>query len=398
LTASIGSELRPSLPHLPATLDEMEGITVASGDIIVYRLFELADRIDLDLAEKHWQTHTGSLGARRTFQATPPKAIAYNVPPVVLTLDPVSLTLNKSDQTTQTVQAQATARLYDIGIVTLTLRFAVTHLSWQDYAALLNDINRSIGPTSGSMLWRDMLRALRGPLDGALHNPIDTTLEEDYIIAFVRAFDRPLTGRQILETIDLVPLLSGETLPLSERARQDLLRNNFSYYIDDLAVLTWDRGLVVDPRGDSDVLDVVEVANAQLLEISYFNKLLNDELPRMYTLVQTTHRSSGLWSSRRLSGLARNLYTLYAEVTEVKEHVDNVLTVTEDVYLARIYGAAVALFQVNAVSHAVEEKLSIIRETYMALYDDASGGRAEAMEIAVVALITMEIILTLIHW
>ncbi|ACB96971.1 hypothetical protein [Beijerinckia indica] len=373
-------------------------VVVTSGDIIVYRLFELADSINLDLAEKHWLEHTGSLGARRKLQATPAKAVAYNVPPVVLTLDPLPLKLRTEDQAARNVEAQVTARLYDIGIVTLTMRFSVSHLGWHAYSALLNAINATVGPTSGSLLWRDMVKALRGPLDGALDKPIDSPLEEDYIVGFVRSFDRPLTGQQILNEIDLVPLLSGETLPLSERARQDLLRNHFSYYLDDLAVLTWDRALVVDPRGDSDVLDVVEVANAQLLEISYFNKLLTDELPRMYDLVETTHRSSGLWSSRRLAGLARRLYTLFAEVTEVKEHVDNVLTVTEDVYLARIYAASLTLFQVNAVGNAVDQKLAIIRDTYMALYDDASGGRADAMEIAVVALIALEIILTLIHW
>ncbi len=65
-----------------------------------------------------------------------------------------------------------------------------------------------------------------------------------------------------MERCDLVPLLSGERRPLSEGARADLLRKRFSYYTDDLAVLTWDRAFIYEPRGNYDVLDVIEVANA----------------------------------------------------------------------------------------------------------------------------------------
>ena len=41
--------------------------------------------------------------------------------------------------------------------------------------------------------------------------------------------------------------------------------------------------------------------------------------------------------ARRFADLARRLYTMVAEVTELTEKVDNALQVTEDVYLARIY-------------------------------------------------------------
>ena len=81
-----------------------------------------------------------------------------------------------------------------------------------------------------------------------------------------------------------MPLLSGEHRPLSEGATRDLLRHRYSYYADDLVALTWDRAFIYEPRGDTDVIDVLEVANAQLLEMRYYDELLDDELPRMYDL------------------------------------------------------------------------------------------------------------------
>lgn len=66
-------------------------------------------------------------------------------------------------------------------------------------------------------------------------------------------------------------------------------------------------------------------------------------------------------------------------------------------YLARIYTAALELFRVRLVSAAVERKLAIIRDTYIALYDEASSRRAELMELLITALIAGEIVLALVR-
>ena len=162
-------------------------------------------------------------------------------------------------------------------------------------------------------------------------------------------------------------------------------------------VLTWDRAFIYEPRGDSDVMDILEVANAQLLEMRYYDEVLDDELPRMYDLVATTRRGLNVFAARRYAGLARRLYTLVAEVTELTEKVDNALQVTEDVYLARIYAAALDLFRVPVFSATVNRKLAIIRDTYAALYDEASSSRSELMEMAIILLIAVELALALLH-
>ena len=207
----------------------------------------------------------------------------------------------------------------------------------------------------------------------------------------VQRLDPPLSADALLETVDLVPLLSGERQPLAEQARRDLLRNRFSYYPTDLAVLTWDHAFLLEPSDDRDVADVLEVANAQLLELRYYDELLDDELPRMYDRVEATRRGLSYLGRRRFANLARSLYTLVAEVTETTERVDNTLKVTEDVYLARVYGAALELFRVNTWASAVQHKLAIIRDTYTALYDEAATARAEILELAIVLLIVMGI-------
>jgi Holliday junction resolvasome RuvABC endonuclease subunit len=107
--------------------------------------------------------------------------------------------------------------------------------------------------------------------------------------------------------------------------------------------------------------------------------------------VEDTRRVGNIFAARRYSELAHRLYALVAEVTELTEKVDNALQVTEDVFLARIYTAALELFRVRTVSAAVDRKLAIIRDTYAALYNEASGVRSEVLEVAIIVLIVIEV-------
>jgi hypothetical protein len=378
-----------SIPDLP---DE-GGPLVVSGHVTALRLFDLAYAIDLQQAERLWAQQARQ-GARSRFSGTPAKAVDFGDPPLGLVLP--NLTLLLEDGVSRVaVEASVNARLYAFGVVTLALQIPADGLSWSGFTARVNAVENAIGPETDADIWHGMLDILRDSIGPALTRPNRSELVEDYLVATVHRFASPVLASAIGRDIDLVPLLSGEDRKLAEGARADLLSRRFSYYTDDLVVLTWDRAFIYEPRRDTDVADVIEVANAQFLQMRYYDELLDAELPRMYDLVEEATRRVTL-GPRRFAGLARRLYTLVAEVTELTEKVDNALQVTEDVYLARVYAAALDLFRVKAVSAAVDRKLAIIRDTYAALYDEAASSRAGLMEGAIVILILVEILLALL--
>jgi len=369
-----------------------ENPTVLAGHITALRLFDLAYAIDLGQAEALWAQQARQ-GARSKLTGTPPKAVDFGDPPLGLFLPGLPLTLQESGQPVS-VEASVIARLYAFGVVTLALQISADGLGWAAFTTRMNAVEAAVGPQAEADIWHALLDLLRGPIGPALTRPNRSELVEDYLVATVHDFAAPVPAASLGRDIDLVPLLSGETRKLAEGARADLLSRRFSYYTDDLVVLTWDRAFIYEPRRETDVADVIEVANAQFLQMRYYDELLDAELPRMYDLVEEATQRVTL-GPRRFAGLARRLYTLVAEVTELTEKVDNALQVTEDVYLARVYAAALDLFRVKAVSAAVDRKLAIIRDTYAALYDEAHSSRAGLMEGAVVVLILVEIVLAL---
>jgi hypothetical protein len=381
------------LPHAGALMtlaSSPSEIVVKSGAITVLRHFDLAYSIDLARVEILCAAQESY---RDRLSSVPEKAVAFGVPPVSLALAPIRL-----DIAGRSCDAAITARFYDFGVVVLAARVAVADMSWEDFVHKVSAVDLTIGPAARHALWDDVLGHVRQLIEPALERAsMATVLEEDYLLAIVHAFEQPLGASELQQRVDLAALLSGERRRLSEGARRDLLRQSYSYYEDDLVVLTWDRAFIYEPRGDSDVAHVLEVANAQLLELRYYDELLDAELPRMYDLVEAARGSSSPLAARRFARLARRLYTLVAEVTELTEKVDNALQVTEDVYLARIYAAALELFRVPKLGQAVDRKLAIVRDTYTALYEEASSQRAELLELAIVVLIVIEIVLALLR-
>ena len=364
------------------------GLAVRSGEVAALRLFDIAYTIDLMRAESLWAMREGGKVSRAQLTSTPRKALNFGVAPLQLSLGSTLLTLGHRE-----VVAELSVRLYDFGVAALAARVTVADLTWDTFVADFDALDRAVGPRSLTF-WTDLLARVREVILPALDRPaLDTSLDEDYLIGTVHAFSEPLDAAELRNRVDLAALLSGEKRALSPAANRELLARSFSYYADDMVILTWDRAFIYEPRRDTDVADVIEVANAQLVEFRYYDTLLDDELPRMYDRVENAHGALSLFASRRFANLARRLYTVVAEVTELTERVDNALQVTEDVYLARVYSTALGLFRVPALGESVDRKLAIIRDTYAALYEEASSRRAELLEVSVVLLIMLEIVL-----
>ena len=374
-------------------MESKEFPAVETGAVVVLRLYDVANAIDLSEVERLASAQDGTSATRVHLARVEPKAIAYSVPPVGLSLGLVRVPLADGRE----VAGNATARLYEFGAITIAIRFPVQNTEWPDFVALSRAVNAAL-QGNGQGLWAELMERARRVAGPALERPAISGIEEDYLVTTVQRFDRRMTGEELLNTVDIALLLAGESKPLSEQARREYLRHVFTYNRDDLVALSWDHAFVWDPAGESDVADVLEVANAQLLELRYYDELLDAELPRIYDQVEASRGGLASLSRRRFSRLARTIYSRVAEVTEIVERVDNALIVTEDVYLARIYGAALELFRVRTWANGVERKLELMRDTYRALYDEAATARAEILEAAIVVLIVLEIVLAFLGW
>ncbi len=101
------------------------------------------------------------------------------------------------------------------------------------------------------------------------------------------------------------------------------------------------------------------------------------------------------WTPRDAPLLA-GLQTVVADSTELVERAENSLKVTGDVYLARVYAAALEIFRGRAWRKGIDRKLAIIRETYEMLNAESQASRAEFLELAILLLIVAELIVAIV--
>jgi hypothetical protein len=354
---------------------------------VVYRLFDVGYEIHLDRA-------LALLAANSPVRERPLRGEAQAMqianPPIGVTLGNERIVIDGRAH-----DATMSARIFDFGVVSLRLGIdAPSSIGWEQYWRFGNavDVGTDLTP-----LFQQHLRALFERITPAIERPAIAPVSEDYIVFRIRRLEDAggrIAPADALSDDDIIPLLLNESRHLSTAARRELLPHRFSYYADDLTILTWDNALVLEPVAeDTDVQYILEFANAQLLELRFYDAVLDTELTRMYDRIAEARAKPGRFFRRRFTHLLTRLLSIVADSTELVERAENSLKVTDDVYLARIYSAALEIFRARAWRAGIDRKLAIIRDTYSMLNAEGQAARGEALEIAIVLLFVLEIVL-----
>jgi hypothetical protein len=361
-----------------------------AGAVITYRLYDVGYALDLERASRLLE---GQATGRPRPTRGEAKALVIAQPPLTLALGPAALPGGQAWPA-----AHMSACCYDFGVISLRLRVELPDGAvWADLVGLARALDR----TELAGVFGPALSQLASQLSPVITRPAIAPVSEDYTICRLtglREGSGAAAALSALDDVGLVELLLGEPRALTEDARRHLLSRRFSYTEHDLAVLSWDAALVVEPAaGDQDVEFVLEFANAQLLELRVYDAYLDAELPQLYDRASLARRGPTALLVRRFENVLAGLHTLVADTTEVVERVENGVKVTNDVYLARIYLAALAMFREDAWRLGVARKLGIFRDTYAMLNDEAQTARGNVLEVIIIVLIVIEVVMGLIR-
>src|SRR5262245_20674012 len=110
-----------SLPVVPAATATAP--VVRDGAILLYRLYDIAEEIDLQAAQARLSGL--ALPRRMRFARVPPKHIQIKNPPVAVSLGSVPLTVRGVDSA-----AEVTARVYDYGAISIAFSLPVADWPW----------------------------------------------------------------------------------------------------------------------------------------------------------------------------------------------------------------------------------------------------------------------------
>jgi hypothetical protein len=361
---------------------------IETGILTFCQLYELGDEIELAVVPnciaKPAERRQMSVHVRQA------ESIQIAHPPLQFKLEELSLTLAGLS-----LAGTLRTSIYDLGAIALTLEIPLPRsITWTTVAQLMGTFQ-----TSSEALQEEFLaaiEALEKVLAPALKKPHRPSIVEDYTILVVERFTEPADVATLAEHPLVWAALLGEKRPLCQNAAG--LLTQMSYYPDDLALLSWNGALLIepDPLAAATAVALIEFANIELLLMRSYDAALDGELPLLYRQLPKEKPRFAFPLVRRYSRLLHDVQRLVAEFTEVTERVDNALKVTDDVYWNRFYSAILSVLRVDVWRSGVEHKLTLLRETYTMLHDEADAERATALEWTIVFLILFEIIMALL--
>ncbi len=372
--------------------DKKTMLRVKEGRFLIYRLYDVANEIDLAQAETIIAKRY--LISRMRLHRLRPKAVRFADPPLTLSADVAAFELPALPFTPD----QLVIRLYDFGVISVRLEIPLppnTPMSEAEAAF------REVGEIDPDLLCRQIAHQVMQEIAPALRKPQwewEEWLDEDYLILYVRYFaqESQPDASALLEMYDFARLLMGEEFPLSQQVTQDVLKYAYTYSAEDLVIVSWETAFVYETEGIMDVPDLLEFANAQLLELVFFDEVLDEELDMAYDDIEAVLHGGGLVRYRHLRRILSRLMMTVMEITELSARVMNALKLTEDVYYAKVYEGAAEVLGLPTWMDSVQEKVDNLREIYTMLAEEASNARMMWLEVSIVVLILLEIILWLL--
>lgn len=356
---------------------------IGRGTCHVIYAFEVANSIDLDAAELRI-----AAAQRQTIteKRRAPSYFEYRPAPLRVTWETPSHKVAGFETRTA-----AELVMYDFGAVSLTFGIPLS-----------GPLRNLIGLAAGLRANAQLQAAARGHVEQLMELLGDAAVRtsiapfvEDYVVFQVDEMSprEPASALFAREPGLIARILRAETRQLSDQEINAATALQASFGPDDLTVIDTDSAMAFDPEA-ADVLDVIEFANAQILEMRFLDQQLDDALERSYLLL-----SRRTWSWRAAFRLSdpdlHRVAQFQLDAAILFERVTNALKLIGEQYLTRIYGLISRRFHLADWDASITRKLQTVESIYSRMADRAASRRMELLEWIIILLIAVSIVVTL---
>jgi hypothetical protein len=361
---------------------------IRNGSLLLYRVFDVGEEINLHAVENILKTGQGEKRVR--LSPSKPEALIVKDAPIRVQLGNEQITLAG-----RTHSCEITATIWSYAAISIRYQVPLTDMSWaelQRISQMLSEAPSSISEVEKSGIrCRELARAI----ESAITNPAISNQIEDYSIFLFEKIEGITTGQELLDNTDLPALMLGESREtLSNRARVHAFEGLFQYSETDLTLIGWDTAIVFESDGGTDVADVIEFALTHLLEFRVYDDLLDQRLAEVYNSVESSRR--GLWRSP-FEKIVTEANTRYLEFSEFTDRIDNSLKVVGDYYLATIFRGAARRFRIPDWQSSMERNTKVLAEVSTLLQGELNARKSHLLEAVVILLIFFEIVMAFVR-
>jgi hypothetical protein len=345
-----------------------------SGKIHAYRVFDVGPDINLDKVADNLANHSIT---QRVKLSRPTRSIHIANAPLAMSMGTVQL---------KSLIFNVNVKIWAFGAISVIFEHEMIEKSWNDYIELGTFLEQDPTVTE---LAADKVRQVLTVLDPNRKPEIE--IFEDYLVYSFKSLPKcEDDASKVLEVYDVPKLLLTEnTNELSDQVKKMICEQIIQYNKNDLAAVTWNSALIVDPSVASDVADILEFALCQVLEMRYYDYVLERKLSSLYNDLES--KKWGIWKNHA-EALSEEAAKHYLEISETVENVENSLKVIGDFYLAQIFRVASLRFRFQDWRESVDQKLKNLAEISALINANVNARRSHLLELVIIILIAIELV------
>jgi len=197
----------------------------------------------------------------------------------------------------------------------------------------------------------------------------------------------------------ITSMLRFETQTLSEYQKNEILASAIGYFRGDLIIVDTDATFLYDAEYE-EVLDLFEFANIQQLELRYFDRLLDQQLNKIY---EGEGRSLPIQSylpfaiTVSADPIAR-LGKLKVDISVITERLESSIKFAGEPYFSELYDLLVLQLDLSNWKQSIDRKLTIIHDIQSIYQDKIDITRGDLLSVLVIMLIFIELVIGLLNF
>lgn len=235
---------------------------------------------------------------------------------------------------------------------------------------------------------------VRRDLGTALHEPYEAGLQAERYVAYcIHAVPAEVPGLLERNAVAIAQLVSdspGEDLVQARLAAAH--KHTLQYTPGDAVVIGWDHGVILDEAGQyEDVLDVMELANLELLEFRTYDALLDAKLESSFATLDRLWGPGGLFRSARSA--LRDISRLRVDFARLTDNLHDTGKIFGDWYTAQLHRRLHERFHLASWERAVAAKMDTLEDMFHLAQEEANHRRSLTLEIMIVLLFLLDVFL-----
>lgn len=359
-------------------------VKINKGKIVVHNAFDVGWEINLSKAheilisrEKH--------SSRFRFSKDPRKAIIIKEAPLKVEMSNDEINLPCGNY-----PVSVNCRLWDYGVISVNIEVDISDLTWEKLLEISQYIERL---EQTEKLAIKVKKEIKSEMIDAIKNPQEWDYFEDYITYFIREVEDNLSPTDLMEKADIASLILAEPQgKLANSTALPITENYLQYYKNDLAIIDWNSAFIYDPSGNTDVADAIEFSLTHLLELRFYDYLIDKKLDELYDTIEQQKNPLKIIFKTHYEKIAREAGRNYVEFSDFIGKVENSLKTVGDPYVATVFRVCAEQFRFDDWYQSISRKMKTLFEITQIFQGEITAIRSHLLEVIIILLIAVELI------